>query len=61
MLLNRPQMSDSDVLDLACPLLSDEGLKLLHTIFEASRVDVQDLDDQRYTLRKKLAEVCIVL
>lgn len=57
MLMNRSQYTNDDVVGLVCPLLTRDGLQLLHTLYESSQVNVHDLDEQKYTLRKKLAEV----
>lgn len=56
----RSQFSDDDFTALICPMYHHENVSLLRKIFEWTRVDPQDIDDEKYSLGKKLSEVQIV-
>ncbi|KAF2752180.1 ARM repeat-containing protein [Sporormia fimetaria CBS 119925] len=55
----RHHLSDDDILDLIGPLLSDDRIHFLRQVYDwtVSDMDVHNLNEQKYTLCKKLAEL----
>lgn len=60
---HRPHYSGEDVEQLVTPLMGSGGLTLLRDVFVAatSQLDLDDLDDTKYLLGKKLTEVICAL
>jgi exportin-5 len=42
---------------VTCPLYKGDAVGLFRDLYEWSVVDVDDIDEEKYALRKKLAEV----
>lgn len=58
-LYSRPRFSTDDFKDLVCPLLSHDIIELLQRLYEWSIVDATNIDEEKYLLSKKFAEVQI--
>jgi hypothetical protein len=57
----KTHFTTEDFLTLVCPLYTSESVDLFRRIFEWSIVDAQDIDEERYSLGKKLSEVSYFL
>ena len=57
----RHHLNDDDFIELMAPMLSPGSISLLRDVYNWTLSDMNptDLDDQKYTLCKKLAEVRI--
>jgi hypothetical protein len=55
----RHHLHDEDIADLVCPMLSSDSVNLLREVYNwtLSDMDVHSLDEQKYMLCKKIAEV----
>lgn len=60
-LLHRTQFLPEDITQIICPLMTEGGLKLVQALLDSSKVNIDDVDEQYYLLRKKLAEVSAYL
>ena len=51
------EVKDEEIVDVVCPLASRDYLKLLQDLFVFCEISVQEVDDDKYRLRKLLSEV----
>ncbi|KAI9670307.1 MAG: hypothetical protein M1831_006521 [Alyxoria varia] len=56
-LYHRPRYSDSEVVALACPFLTTQGISLLRRSYESIMADLEDLDDLQYLCLRRHSEV----
>lgn len=56
-LYSRNSLVDQEFLDLVVPLYNAQCVELFGQLFEWSRVDPEDIDDDKYQFGKKLSEV----
>ena len=56
-LYGRTHFSDEDFLALICPMYTQDTVNLLRKLYEWSVVDPRDIDEKKYLLAKKFAEV----
>lgn len=56
---SRSHMNEEDFISLVSPMLRPGWVKLLQELYQWSIVDPSDINDNKYTLAKKLSEVCI--
>ena len=56
-LYSRSRLSDDDFKDLVWPLFSPDIIELLRRLYEWSIVDPTNIDEEKYLLSKKFAEV----
>ncbi|KAF2144374.1 uncharacterized protein K452DRAFT_295830 [Aplosporella prunicola CBS 121167] len=56
---NRSNFLEQDFVDIVCPMYGTEIVNLLREIYKwtASDMDINDMDEPKYTLSKKLSEV----
>lgn len=56
----RHHLSDHEFVALVCPMFAPEAVSLLRQVYAwtLQDMDVNAIDDQKYTLCKKLSEVC---
>ena len=57
MIYNRPRFSDDDIQDLVWPMYDQATVGVLKQVYVQSNVDVNDIDQEKYLLCKKLSEV----
>lgn len=56
---SRHHLQDDEFVDLVCPMFTPASVSLLRDVYNwtLSDMNINDLDDQKYTLCKKLSEV----
>jgi exportin-5 len=57
---SRPHLQDDEFIELVCPMFTPGSVSLLREVYGWTLADmnVHDLNEQKYTLCKKLSEVC---
>lgn len=56
-LYNHPRLSDEDFKALVCPMYMHDTVELLHRLYQWSCVDANNIEEEKYTLSKKLSEL----
>ena len=56
-LYHRVNYSREEIEQLVCPLMRSDGVKLLRKTYERLSVEIDDLNEAKYTALKRLSEV----
>jgi exportin-5 len=54
---SREKMSDEDALKIVMPLFTSESIQSLQSVYQWAKVDVNDIDDAKYTLLQKTSKL----
>jgi exportin-5 len=59
---NRHHLHNDEFVELVCPMFTPGSVSLLREVYSwtLSDMNIHDLNEQKYTLCKKLSEVCLV-
>ncbi|KAF2838622.1 ARM repeat-containing protein [Patellaria atrata CBS 101060] len=53
----RAHLQDDEFVEIICPMYTPNCITLLSELYSWARVDIHDLDDEKYALSKKLSEL----